>query len=69
MGGVVTAACGAHTMAEETPLPALHVSADYPAAAGPLDKSRLLNGSVGGYEPMQNLNWLLLGICFRGEGH
>ncbi|MEI6676188.1 MAG: hypothetical protein WCO57_13530 [Verrucomicrobiota bacterium] len=56
-------------MAEETPLPALHVSADYPAAAGPLDKSRLLNGSVGGYEPMQNLNWLLLGICFRGEGH
>lgn len=57
LGGVMTAACGAHVMAEAAP-PVLSISADYPAAAGPLDKARLLNGSVGGYEPMQNLNWL-----------
>jgi hypothetical protein len=54
---VLTACCGATAVAE-SPANLLSVNSDYDSAAGPLDKARLLNGSVGGYEPMKNLNWL-----------
>ncbi|MFZ6029046.1 MAG: GH39 family glycosyl hydrolase [Chloroflexota bacterium] len=35
----------------------LSVSVDYTLESGPFDKGRWLNGSVGGYGPMENLNW------------
>jgi hypothetical protein len=54
---VLTACCGV-TAAAESPANLLSVNSDYDSAAGPLEKARLLNGSVGGYEPMKNLNWL-----------
>jgi len=55
----------------ESPPNCLTVSTDYDSTAGALEKARLLNGSVGGYETMKNLNWLpedydtLAGIGFK----
>ncbi|MGC9468461.1 MAG: GH39 family glycosyl hydrolase [Anaerolineae bacterium] len=40
------------------PLVPLSVSIDYNSVQGPLDTSKLLNGAVGGYAPMENYNWL-----------
>ena len=53
----LTACCAIASMAE-SPRHLLTVSADYDSTAGALEKARLLNGSAGGYEPMNNLNWL-----------
>jgi len=41
----------------DAPANLMRVAADYDAATGPLDKSRVLNGSQGGYEAMVNRNW------------
>jgi len=63
LGGLATLA--------ESPPNCLTVSTDYDSTAGALEKARLLNGSVGGYETMKNLNWLpeaydtLAGIGFK----
>ncbi len=43
-----------------TPEPLLPLTVDVDASEdeGPFDASRMLNGSVGGYAPMANVNWL-----------
>jgi len=53
----LTVGCTIASVAE-SPWHLLTVRADYNSTAGTLEKARLLNGSVGGYEPMKNLNWL-----------
>ncbi len=45
-----------------TPLRPLTVDVNYSMDTGAFDASRMLNGSVGGYVPLSNYNWLADGL-------
>jgi hypothetical protein len=45
-----------------SPVNPLAVSVDYTVDRGAYDASRILNGSVGGYVPLANYNWLADGL-------